>query len=387
MVTEQLDTSARTEPEAPRLGTVRSLDGLRGLAIILVMLLHMGVLTPFPFTSFRPLERLAESGFLGVDLFFVLSGFLITALLLSEFGRNDRIRLVAFYRRRALRLLPALAVLLATFVVYVLITHLPRRPSFEAVLATALYVRNYVNVKVPPFTPVLGIGHLWSLSVEEQFYVVYPAVLFVLLRARRRWITPTVLFTLATLVALRRAAVFSQYRSSPAHLEQLLNWTDVRADGLVIGALAAWIWYRRTLTPRATAVAGWLGAATTIVILENASETARWMYYGGWTLFNVAVAMVVLACATRSWRGAVVLEWAPLRLLGRVSYGLYLWHLLVFAIVARYLRYQEGWSFAALLAVACAATAVLTAASFAIVERPALRLKARLEARDHQGVA
>ncbi len=390
MVTEPIERATPLSSGAPaetrHLGKVPALDGIRGIAIVLVMLLHLGVLTTFPFTSFSPLQRLADGGFLGVDLFFVLSGFLITALLISEFGRSDRIRLVAFYRRRALRLLPALAVLLIVFVVYALATHLPRRPVFQAVLATALYARNYVNVTVPPFTPVLGIGHLWSLSVEEQFYVVYPAILLVVLRARRRWVVPALLATLAAAVAIRRAEVFTQYRHSLTHLEFMLNWTDVRADGLLIGALAAWLWYRRVLPTKVIAALGWAGAAGALLVIENASETARWMYYAGWSVFNISIAAVVLACASHTWSGQKVLEWAPLRLLGRVSYGLYLWHLLVFAVIARYARYRWHWSFAALLLAAVTLTAGLTAASYFIVERPALRLKDRLEHRPNDGL-
>lgn len=171
---------------APRLGYRPELDGLRALAVTLVVLQHTGdflVSDDGPKLSGGPLF---PGGFLGVDLFFVLSGFLITTLLLEEHRDRGRISFTTFYERRALRLLPALGVLLAGTTIWVAVTADGLRAHLRGVLAAVFYVWNLAvaaGVDVGDF----GHGHLWSLAVEEQFYLVWPLLAsgLVLVTARR----------------------------------------------------------------------------------------------------------------------------------------------------------------------------------------------------------
>ncbi len=265
---------------------------------------------------------------------------------------------------------------LLAFFLYGLTTGLPMRPVVQTVLVTAGYVANYVTIKAPRYTPILGTGHLWSLSVEEQFYFVYPAILIVLLRAKRKWLVPVVLTAGAVAIVFHRAHGWGTDHSFD-RLDAMLDHTDYRADGLLIGALAAWVWYYRRV-PRWILGAAATGATVGLLwVLEHATLFTRWLYFGGMTLFDVCVAVIILA-AVAGWRGARPLEWAPLRLLGRVSYGLYLWHFLMISIVR---RYGSDWSPSNRVLVAYAASAACTAASWMLVERPALRLKVRLEER------
>jgi len=170
-----------------RLTQLASLDGLRGIAILAVMLNN---------------ARYLPGGFLGVDIFFVLSGFLITALLLQEWQRTGTIRLGAFYARRALRLLPALFALLAVILLAPGLFYLAAPPWKDAAIA-ALYATNWVNAF--GLRNMVILDHTWSLTVEEQFYVLWPPLVLALLalRVRRRWILAMVLLGIGASTGLR----------------------------------------------------------------------------------------------------------------------------------------------------------------------------------------
>jgi peptidoglycan/LPS O-acetylase OafA/YrhL len=195
-----------------------SLDGLRGLAILAVMLNN---------------ARYLPGGFLGVDIFFVLSGFLITALLLQEWQRTGTIRLGAFYARRALRLLPALFALLALVLVAPGLFYLAAPPWKDAAIA-ALYATNWVNAFSLRNMAILD--HTWSLTVEEQFYVLWPPLVPVLLalRVRRRWILSMVLLGISVSTSLRLLLW-----DGPASIKRLYYGLGTRLDALLVGCLVA----------------------------------------------------------------------------------------------------------------------------------------------------
>jgi peptidoglycan/LPS O-acetylase OafA/YrhL len=172
--------------EAWKLGRRPALDGLRGVAILFVLLNHLVFLVP-------PNIQLFTGGFFGVDIFFVLSGFLITSLLLEEHARAGRISLTSFYRRRAFRLFPALwALLIATFVFSRMTpwaaANYPLTSEWHALVAVLLYLANWAFLLHSP--GAFGVGQLWSL-IEEQFYLVWPVALIILLKINRpmlpRW--------------------------------------------------------------------------------------------------------------------------------------------------------------------------------------------------------
>jgi peptidoglycan/LPS O-acetylase OafA/YrhL len=266
------------------------------VAILLVVLDHAGI------RAFR------GAGGVGVTLFFVLSGFLITGLLLREHDRSDRIELRAFYVRRARRLLPALIVLLAVTVAYYGTIAVP------TAVVTILYIANVPAGGSHSYL-FFPLHHMWSLAVEEQFYLVWPAATLLVLRLRRgpqRLVAALLGLTLACLV-LRAGGYVAwgydwTYRSTPANLFPL-----------VAGAtLAAWV---RSSAWRASRLLGVLGLLV-LVAATFAPVTAG----NDWMVVRTTVSVVgAILLLTRSdpW-----MRFAPLRYCGRVSYGWYLWHVL-----------------------------------------------------------
>jgi peptidoglycan/LPS O-acetylase OafA/YrhL len=309
------------------LGHVPALDGLRGVAILLVLGFHSG---------------LVRGGWLGVDLFFVLSGFLITSLLLGEWaGRTISLR--SFYRRRACRLLPALVAMVAVYLGVVLVfgDAAGRRASLESALLGLTYTMNIHNMLVGTGSPDPVINHLWSLATEEQFYLVWPPLLLLLLS---RSVHGKKL--LACVVGGAAIAAVGSH------------WTITYWDALLMGC-AAGVLFTNGLVPHipklvwelALVVALWLA----LFMVEGPATNAPVV-----TVFALAGSIAVLAAATSpgSWL-ARVLGLQPLRYVGRISYGLYIWHHPLFALL--------GWR---LGLPAAFATAIL---SFRYIEQPFLR--------------
>ncbi len=365
-----------------RFRQVDALDGLRGVAILLVVLSHLDELTVDGVTELRghdltpvaPLNDVLDGGFLGVDLFFVLSGFLITTLLAQERRTTGAVRFGRFYARRALRLLPALYLFLAAHVVYAVVADLHPTNEAWSIGGALLYVSNWVTAD-NLFRATEGTGHLWSLAVEEQFYLAWPVLLLLLVRADRATRLLRAVLVLAVVgVALHRADLWSD----GVHWLQVFVRTDTRIDALLLGALAAVLWGGRTRPlPRRFAAAAWLAAAVLVGILPFADFEEGFVYLGGFSLFALAAAVVVVAAVDGDWAGNRVLRLPALQLLGRVSYGLYLWHPLAFYAVR---RWADDVPIVPRIALALAVSAVVTALSRVVVERPALRLKRRFAA-------
>jgi peptidoglycan/LPS O-acetylase OafA/YrhL len=274
-----------------RLGLVPALDGLRGIAILLVLACH--------FTD-EPL-----GGAYGVDLFFVLSGFLITTLLLEERTAAGRIGLGGFYVRRARRLLPALAAMLCCYLVYNAILG---RNALGTVADYGLYFGNvYFVVTHQPDTT--GLGHLWSLAEEEQFYLLWPVLLLVLVRARRPlyWVTALAV----ALIAYRFALILGG-----ASMHRLYRAPDTHSEGLVLGAALAFLRQRGFV---AGEWAGKLGLALTI----PAVVAGAWDI--GLPVFELG-ALLLVAAAVSETSLAKALSVRPLVWIGALSYSLYLWH-------------------------------------------------------------
>jgi len=311
------------------------LDGLRGIAVILVIGSHAWI----------PGFGLGAPA--GVTLFFVLSGFLITSLLVSERERTGRVDLVAFYMRRALRLLPALyAFVLVTIVGYGLGLWANKPADPFAIVAVLGYVGNWASAAgVEPGM----FGHTWSLAVEEQFYILWPAVLLLALRLGERRTTAIVLLSLAILVLPWREFVMN----TGGYLRAYVG-TDTQADALFFGCAIA------LLGTRLPSWAGWLGIAGLVAVAEKWGNIVPFF-----SLSAVASALAVAGCPA-------ALGWRPLAYIGRISYGLYLWH---------YLFIWSGipWP------VAIAATLATASISYRYLEQPFLRLKERRFARAGRG--
>ena len=285
-----------------RLGHRPALDGLRGVAILLVLGNHAAV----PWFD--------QAGRVGVTMFFVLSGFLITRVLVEERQRTGLSDLGTFYWHRAVRLLPALAAMIVFAVPLLAITAPETGPV--GVLPGLFYVSNFVQIGASADTPV--VGHTWSLSVEEQFYVLWPLLMLGLLRLRTSW---AVMCGIATMAAAAFAA------------ERVLLWeptreafyrthygTDTNASALLLGCgLAALFAFRPVRPPGMLAIASVAGLALVIPIPSLG--------------FNMTIGLAVATVTT-----AVLIAWAAhsnagvlssgvLGRIGVLSYALYLWHL------------------------------------------------------------
>lgn len=365
-----------TAPSVRRLDHVPALDGLRGIAVLMVVLSHSWIVLS-GIKSTPVLGWLVSGGILGVDVFFVLSGFLITALLMREEASAGRVSLGRFYRRRAARLLPALYVLLVAEAIY---SHaIDYRNFFDSpalmrrTIREALTYTSNWQTAAQPLAPG-DLGQLWSLAIEEQFYLVAPIVLIALLGLRRSKRTVAVVLLLAIVaVEVARVVVFHRDGWVPAY-----HMTTTRIDGLLIGVLLAALWVRRATPTKNLAALAWVATGVFVVVVAVARGEGAFLYSGGSAVFALAVAAIILASLESDWVGRRALGWRPLAAIGKVSYGIYLWH---FPILGAFSRWHDGPSDEVRFVLALLTTALVTAASWFAVERPVLNWGRRLEAR------
>lgn len=309
-----------------------ALDGLRAVAVLAVIAYHVESYRPNGGTSHG---LWASGGFLGVDTFFVLSGYLITSLLVTEWSVAGTISRAAFWVRRARRLLPALLLLMLAVSVYAALAvpadqlHSLRWDG----LFTLFYVQNWRLVfsgqsYFDLFKAASPLRHVWSLAIEEQFYIVWPIVVLLCLRAgrgARRYLIAFCVIGVVVSVALMTVL----YRASDP--SRVYYGTDTRAHLLLVGALLALLlerWQPRSSgATNALHGAGLLLGVGCVVAFVRVGDRDAFMYHGGFLLFALAMAAVI-ASAVLPGRSAVraALSPAPLRWIGRVSYGLYLWH-------------------------------------------------------------
>jgi peptidoglycan/LPS O-acetylase OafA/YrhL len=334
---------------------------LRALAVAAVVLYHLGL----------PRVR---GGYLGVDLFFVLSGYLITGLLVGEWEGRGRISFRRFYARRARRLLPALFIVLAALLAWVAwrrTTLLDPDGLRGDVAATLGYVANWRFVAIgssyfDQFTDPSALRHAWSLAIEEQYYLLWPLLLVGLMRVargdRRRVLVGTLVLASASAVAM--AVLYT-----PGHDPSRVYYgTDTRAFELLGGsALALVLAGRRWRLPE------WIGAVALVALVAQwlmVADDAGWMYRGGFVLATVLGAVVVGAVArTADEAGWLTraLSVAPLRGLGRISYGVYLWHWPVIVLLRPPTVDVSG---DALRVVQVAVTLAVSIASYVVIEHP-----------------
>ena len=365
-------------PEPVRSGQryLPGLDGLRALAVFAVIAYHLQF-------------GWAGGGLLGVGVFFTLSGYLITDLLLGQWCADGRVNLRDFWLRRARRLLPALFVLLAVVTAWVTLADRSALASLRgAVAAAAAYVSNWYFIAqhssyFARFAPPGPLDHLWSLAVEEQFYLAWPWLLLLglcflrgrraneLVRARRmRWL---VVPTLA-LVAASTVAALALYHPG-FDPTRVYEGTDTRAGGLLLGAALAMIWPSRRL--RGTSLparllldtAGIAGLAMIVLMVWRVGQYSPFIYRGGLGLLSVATAAVVAAVVYPGSLLGLVLGWWPLRWLGVRSYGIYLWHYPVIVLTSP-ADSQENLARSGIQVAACV---LLAALSWQFIEEPVRR--------------
>jgi peptidoglycan/LPS O-acetylase OafA/YrhL len=356
--------------KARRFGYQRSLDGMRAFAILLVMLLHTQAMANEPWPYFM-------GGYTGVDIFFVLSGFLITSLLLREWSAAGSINLKNFYMRRGLRLLPALVFALLTLAVAVKVFGLYLHVTTKTVLAALFYVSNWVLAL--DLMDLGALHHTWSLSIEEQFYLCWPLLLVAMLRARLR--PRTILIALAATVAIVFVGRIVFWQGEAVSYDRFIHGLDTRSDSLLVGcALSVLLHYEmlpsgdraRTLYR----VLGVVGCAFLVYWNAWTPSYTVFLAYGGCTAVAVSTAFVILALQFPvAAPVTLILESPVLVWLGRLSYSLYLWHYPLF-IVSKQLA---EWPL--VVPVQFALSFAVATLSYYCVEKPFLKLKARYEAK------
>ena len=315
-----------------KLGRRPALDGLRGVAILLVLLTH---------TSLLP------NGFMGVDLFFVLSGFLITTFLYEEYGGGGRISLKSFYKKRARRLLPALGLMLLMALAIDLLTYrLTGWPLGVKALTSTLFVNNWLAA-TGHANDLGSLNPTWSLAQEEQFYLVWPLMLLLFLhwRLKTRWLVGFLVVAIVTLVWL----------SPSTHQYQIYYSPYTRSAELLFGCLGAVAWHKQFLSKSWSMLKSKsqsLGLWAMAYPLPLASTVALLSLYGlGELLLSPQLPLeevYLMACALTlplvlalltAPEGIVarLLASAPLRYLGKISYSLYLFNLLIRNAVHHYI--------------------------------------------------
>ncbi|MEP7202964.1 MAG: acyltransferase family protein [Ilumatobacteraceae bacterium] len=377
-----LSTAAPPQPspgrDHPR-AHIAALDGLRGLAVIAVLFFHAGKL---------------RGGFLGVDLFFALSGFLITSLLLTEVDASGRVRLVAFWGRRFRRLLPA--VLLLLVVVTVITTAIASVPERAATLSDGPWAQAYIanwhaiaghrdywaSFELPRM-----FGHLWSLAIEEQFYLVWPVIVGIIAWRSRNVHRTIIVFCVAASAA---SLAWMIILFEPADPTRVYIGTDTRASSLLLGALFAAAPLRSAVTHLTARLGGAFNALALVVVVTIGlswfmidGPSSSWLFRGGLFAHSLLSAVLVAVCAARPnapvsrWIG-----WGPLPVIGVLSYSLYLWHWPVYALLSPHRTGMSGWELLSLrFAVSFAAAAI----SKVLIEDP-VRFRATW-ARSRAGIA
>ncbi|KQV26142.1 acyltransferase family protein [Yonghaparkia sp. Root332] len=351
------------------------LDGIRALAIVLVLSYHL-----FP--------GLAPGGFVGVDVFLVVSGYLITALLLAEHERTGRIALGRFWRRRARRLLPALALVVGvSATAAALIGGDVLVGVGWQILGAATFSSNWLAIAqgasyLEQTSPEL-LRHAWSLAVEEQFYLLWPLALMALLLIPRRAPRVLAVAALAVASALAMALVAGDPAADPAAASTAYYSTLTHGGGLLAGAALAMartpLSSGRARTPRIPARVADAAAATAAIGIVLAASAlaidAALAYRGGMALVVALTVVLLVALDHPEGRAAAVLDAPVPRWIGERSYGLYLWHWPIIVLMGSALPAVEragtgGWM---LGAVALAASVALTAASYRWLEQPVRR--------------
>jgi len=359
--------------DAPKLRVVPGLDGIRGLAVVAVFCFHAGL--PW-----------ARGGFLGVSVFFTLSGFLITSLLLEEARSTGGLDLVRFWRRRIRRLLPAaLAAIGGVLVLAVFAWHFSpstlRADTLAALadLANWRFIatgRSYAALFQAP-SPLL---HYWSLAIEEQFYLLFPVGLWLVLRSSRGARRTRRRVRQALVIAIAVSVVVTIVAAHAGDTTFVYYSLPTRAAELLVGALLA-----TALSPRAgrpplrgpwPTILGGLAAAAIVWLIATTTVTTAWVDDGGLVLFSLLSASVIVAALGRGPVTAI-LAWPPLQWLGRISYGVYIYS---WPIILWLTPQRVGVRGSALVLIQAAVTLIVATASYHWLELP-IRRGRRLDGR------
>lgn len=312
-----------------------SIDSLRALAVLAVIIYHVDV-------NYLP------GGFLGVDLFFVLSGYLISSLIIKEYKKTGSVNLYNFYIRRARRLLPAVYFMITVgLVVMVLFNEVLLRKSHLDAIFGYLYSSNwwYIFHKLDYFDSFGAqspFKHLWSLAIEEQFYMIFP-LLFLLVNRKKKSkdgtykLNKNFLYVVLGLIIASLIAHIILFDIN--NISRIYFGTDTRAFSLLVGVVGAILYPMERLHAKVTlqqnmiySVVSLMSIATLITVMIYTSEYNTWLYRGGFLLVAVLGLIVIISSGKQHTLMSRLLSFKPVVFIGKISYSLYLWHFLVLVL-------------------------------------------------------
>lgn len=343
-------------------------DGIRALAVLLVFASHiwLGVPELMKYGWYKVFPR---GGFLGVNVFFVLSGFLITYRLSTIRAGSRRTGLRSYFAGRFMRIMPLALLFLAAHVVYVaLIGYPPDYGLSEEITGIVSTIFQYSNYAILGNTSVLKDNvAIWSLSIEGQFYIVAPLLVIPLAIAARktRWAGLVLVAILVPLV-LNAGRVFDERGWFDVYIR-----TDTRISSLVIGVLGAFIWLNfRNALPRVLGFLSLLAVVAAGIIVAKGRADGSFIWKGGMALFDFACLVVILSLAFACCPLVRILELRPLKWLGEISYGLYLWQL---PVVWMFNRHGLSLDWRLRLILIPVIVVAMSAATYTYFERPLMR--------------
>lgn len=340
------------------------LDGLRAIAVIGIIIYHLN-------------KQWLTGGFLGVDTFFVISGYLITSLLLFEYESTGIINLKQFWLRRVKRLIPAMSVLVMVVTVATLILKPDEIVNIKQdAFAAVFYVSNwwYIASDVNYFEQFafMPLKHLWSLAIEEQFYIIFPTVFIFLLLTIKKYRNVTLILWIVSLISLLTMVIIAQ--SQTGH-SRVYFGTDTRLQTMLLGVIFAFVWPPFKLKKNPNHLLrtiidsiGVVGIALLLILFLKVNDNSNWIYNGGFYLISGLTLLVIISAVHPSGYFAKILGNPLFVYIGKRSYSLYLWHFPVISFVHSY--YVDGQLPFYIYAVDIILTIVLAELSYRYIETP-----------------
>ena len=352
-----------------------SIDSLRALAVLAVIIYHIDV-------NYLP------GGFLGVDLFFVLSGYLISSLLIKEYKKTGTLNLYNFYMRRARRLLPAVYFMITVCLLFMVLFNgvLLRKSHLDAVFGY-IYSSNwwYIFHKLDYFDSFGAqspFKHLWSLAIEEQFYMVFP-LLFLLVNRKKKSkdgtyiLNKNFLYVVLGLILVSLIAHILLFDIN--NISRIYFGTDTRAFSLLVGVVGAILYPMERLHDKVTqqqnmiySVVSLASIATLITVMIYTSEYNTWLYRGGFLLVAILGLIVIISSGKQHTLMSKLLSFKPVVFIGKISYSLYLWHFPVLVLTTPVSEIGNPNIIFVVLRVIL--TFILATASYVFVETPIRKL-------------
>lgn len=352
-------------PEKQKRRYISGLDGLRAISVLAVILYHLHI-------------DWIDGGFLGVTVFFVLSGYLITDILVNEFEKNGKINFKTFWVKRFRRLIPALVVMLVSIGTWITLFQRDFLVGLRGeILAAFTYISNWYYVfqehsYFTKFAPPSPLQHMWSLAVEEQFYIIWPVIMLIALTFVKSKGKLAVFILLLSVISAEAMAFMFTPDVDPS---RVYFGTDTRAFSILLGAALAIIWPSAKLSDNVTPelkktlnITGIVSLLALLVMMVFIQEDGSFLYYGGMYLASAVTAVLIAVIVHPASSISKLFSFKPLIWIGVRSYGIYIWHFPIIVLLGIAVK-TESIS-GTKIAIALILTFILSALSFSLVEEP-----------------